>query len=68
MNVRQVVFSIPNGGQATLAFPEPVTLEIIDISADASAVTLRSVRRDALDPRGRDAGAIEYDSWAANSR
>jgi hypothetical protein len=68
MNLREMVFSIPEGGQATLAFPEPVTLESIEVLEEASALMFRSVRRNALEAKGLDAGAIEYDSWVVNAR
>ena len=68
MNVRQMVSSIPEGGHVTLAFPEPVTLETIEMLEEVSALMFRSLRRNALKPQARDAGAIEYDSWAANSQ
>jgi len=68
MNLREMVFSIPEGGHAMLAFPEPVTLESIEALEEASALMFRSLRRNALEAKGRDAGAIEYDSWVVNPR
>jgi hypothetical protein len=67
MNVRQMVFSAPEGGNATLAFPEPVTLETIEMLEEAAALMFRSLRRNALKPQAPDAGAIEFDSWAAHA-
>ena len=63
MNVRQMMFSAPEGGQATLAFPEPVTAETIAMLEEASALMFRTLRRDALKRAARDAGALEFDSW-----
>jgi hypothetical protein len=67
MNVKQMQFSTPEGGHATLALPEPVTLETIEMLEEASALMFRSLRREALRPQGLDAGAIEYDSWSAHA-
>ena len=67
MNMKQMQFSTPEGGHATLAFPDPVTLETIAMLEEASALMFRSLRRDALRPQARDAGAIEYDSWSAQA-
>jgi hypothetical protein len=65
MNMGQVVFSIPDGVQATLAFPDPMTPEVIDMLERTSALIFHSLRRDAHVEQARQAGAIEYDSWAA---
>jgi hypothetical protein len=64
--VRQITFTTPEGGNATLAFPEPVTLETIEMLEEASAVMFRSLRRNAVKLQAQDAGAIEHDSWATN--
>ena len=66
MNLRQMVFPMPEGGHATLAIPDPVTLESVEMLEEASALMFRSLRRSALKPQAEDPGAIEYDSWAAN--
>ena len=66
MNVRQIQFSTPEGGHATLAFPDPLTLETIEMLEEASALMFRSLRRNARRPQVPDAGAIEYESWMAN--
>ena len=68
MNVRQVVFSVPQGIQATLAFPEPVTEETIEMLEQASALMLRSLRCNAGRQDSSAAGEIEYASWAPNAR
>ena len=67
MNVRQMVFPIPEG-QATLSVPEAMTLETIQMLEEASALAFRALRQDAPRKRFQEAGAIEYDSWAANFR
>ncbi len=66
MNLRQIQFSTPEGGHATLAFPDPLTLETIEMLEEASALMFRSLRRSAGKPQAWDAGAIEYASWAAD--
>ncbi len=66
MNVRQMVFPVPEGGQATLSFPEAMTLETIQMLEEASALAFDALRRDARRKQSQEAGAIEYDSWAAN--
>ena len=63
MNVRQMMFSIPDGGQATIAMSEPMTTEAIAVVDEISALLLRTMRRNVLERRAQDAGAIEYDSW-----
>lgn len=63
MDVRQIVFPMPEGRLATLSLPEPVTLEAIETLERASAQVFRSLRRDALERQAQEAGAIEYDSW-----
>jgi hypothetical protein len=63
MNLRQMMFSIPDGGQATIAVSEPMTMEAIAVVDEISAVLLRNLRRSMLERHARDAGAIEYDSW-----
>jgi hypothetical protein len=68
MNLREMVFPMPEGGHATLALPEPVTLESIEVLEEASALMFRSLRRNAVEAKGRDAGAIEYDSRVLERR
>ena len=63
MNVQQVVFPVPEGGHATLALPEPVTLETIEMLEEASALMFRSLRRRVRKQQAEEAGAIEYASW-----
>ena len=63
MDLRQMQFSIAEGGHATLAFRESVTLEAVEMLEEASALMFRTLRRTALRQRARDEGAIEYDSW-----
>lgn len=63
MNVRQMMFSIPDGGQATIAVSEPISVEAIEVVDEISALLLRTLRRNVLERHARDAGAIEYDSW-----
>jgi len=62
-----MVFSTPEGGHATLAFPEPVTLEGIEVLEQEAGLTLHFLRPGALRQRALDAGAIEYDSWTAQA-
>ncbi len=64
MQVRQMTFSIPEGGQATLAFPEPLTPDTVDILEQAAALMFSALRRGAVRPPQPDAGALEYASWA----
>ena len=64
MNVRQEVFALPEGRQATLSFPAPMTLEAIETLERATAQMFRSLRRELLGRQAQDTGAIEYDSWA----
>jgi hypothetical protein len=68
MNVRHVVFPMPDGRLATMSLPEPLTPESIDALEHESARVWRALRRDALaaqaQRQAREAGAIEFDSWA----
>lgn len=68
MNVRHVVFPMPDGRLATMSLPEPLTPESIDALEHESARVWRALRRDALaaqaQRQAREAGAIELDSWA----
>lgn len=57
MNHKQATIALPDGAQATLSIPEPVTLEKIGVLEEALVSFFRSARRDA--------GAVEYDSWRA---
>jgi hypothetical protein len=66
MNLRQMELSMPDGSHATLAFPEPATLETIAELEEASAAMFESLRRSTLKRRAQQDGAIEYDSWFAN--
>lgn len=67
MDHRQVMFPMPEGRVATLSLPEPVTLEAIDALERSSAQVLRTLRREVLERSDREAGAIEYESWAAHA-
>ncbi len=67
MNVRQTVFPMPEGRQATLSLPEPMTLEAIETLERATAQMFRSLRREALGRQAQDTGAAEYDSWALSA-
>ncbi|MBE0546289.1 MAG: hypothetical protein IH627_01265 [Rubrivivax sp.] len=67
MNVRQVVFPMPEGRQATLSFPEPMTLEAVETLERAVAQMFRSLRREAQGRQAQDTGAIEYESWALSA-
>jgi hypothetical protein len=66
MNVRQTVFSQPDGGRPAPALPEPQTLEAIAQLEEICAVAFRALRRNVPGRQARDtAGALEYDSWLA---
>ncbi|NWG76475.1 MAG: hypothetical protein HXY24_18045 [Rubrivivax sp.] len=71
MNVRQVVFPMPDGRLATMSLPEPVTPESIDALEHESARVWHALRRDAFaaqaQRQAREAGAIEFDSWASRA-
>lgn len=66
MNERRMVFSLPEGGSVTLTWDGSATPEAIDALQEAATLMFRSLRRGAGRTPARDAGAIEYDSWAAN--
>lgn len=66
MNERRMVFSLPEGGSVTLTLDGSATPEAIDALEEATTLMFRSLRRGAGRPPGRDAGAIEYDSWIAH--
>jgi hypothetical protein len=63
MNVRQMVFPVPAGGDVMLVFPEPVTLDSIEVPQRASALLIEPPRHSAHRQGTEDPGAIEYDSW-----
>jgi hypothetical protein len=67
MNVRQMMFSIPETLQATLAFPEPPTPEVLRVLEGVSTLVCRAVGGAASDEPGLDAGEIEYASWRQTS-
>lgn len=63
MNVRQMVFSIPETLQATLAFQEPPTPEVLRVLEGVSTLVCRAIGGVADVPRASDAGEVEYASW-----
>lgn len=71
MDVRHLVFPMPDGRLATLSLPEPLTPETIDALERESVRVWRSLRREALEARAerqaREAGAIEFESWALHA-
>jgi len=64
MNVRQMVFSIPETLQATLAFPEPPAPEVLRLLEGVSTLVCRAIGGAASVERAQDAGEIEYASWS----
>ena len=61
---RQMVFSVPEGGEAVLTFPaDPLTIETVDMLAECCALMFRGLRRNALQKLARDSGEEEYASW-----
>ncbi|MEW5878897.1 MAG: hypothetical protein AB1761_00465 [Pseudomonadota bacterium] len=66
MNERTMVFSLPEGGSVTLTVDGSATPEAIAALEEATTLMFGSLRRGAAQPPAPDAGAIEYDSWAAN--
>jgi len=67
MNVRQMVFSIPETLQATLAFPEPPTPEVLRVLEGVSTLVCRAIGAAAGVPRALETGEIEYRSWGRAS-
>jgi hypothetical protein len=63
MNLRQMMFWIPDGEQATITVSEPMSMEAIAVGDAISALLLRTLPRNVLERHAQDAGAIEYDSW-----
>jgi len=53
-------------GQPT-AFPEAAAEQVIEKLEDAAALMVRALRQGVADSQAKDAGAIEYDSWAPPS-
>jgi hypothetical protein len=62
------VFPSTEDGNATPSFPEAMTVEMIDVLEQASALMFRALRRNAQRfLHAQDAGTAEYDSWAAGT-
>ena len=60
---RQAIFALPEGGEAVLIFPTPLSHETLDMLADLSALLFRGLKRDADAVEAKKAGDAEYESW-----
>ena len=65
MNERQTTIPLPDGSQATLTLPAPVTPEALQFVEEALSAYFRRLRGEAQALPARDAGALEYESWRA---
>jgi hypothetical protein len=63
LNMRQMVFSVPEGGEVLITYPESMTPESILMVEELCAIWFRGLHRRAIQrPRQNDA-ATEYESW-----
>lgn len=67
MTSRPVNLNLPGLGIAVLPLPVPLTTHALGCLEQALAAALRALRQEAA-PAGRDAGAIEIDSWLVARR
>lgn len=65
-NTRHATFSLPEGGQAVLTFPTPLTEDSLDMLADLCALMFRGMKRDAIRYTRQQAAEAEYQSWFAH--
>jgi hypothetical protein len=61
--VRHAVFSCPEGGEAVLSFPTPLTVETIDMLDELCQLMFRVLRRDAEQLTAQQRADAEYESW-----
>lgn len=62
---RRAVFSCPEGGEAVLTFPTPLTPDTLDMLAELSALMFRGLKRDAIQWDEQQRADAEYQSWFA---
>jgi hypothetical protein len=63
--IRQMVFSVPEGGEVVTVFPQPLTPETIDMLEECYAIMFRGMRRMALKVQAFADADAEYESWFA---
>ena len=62
---RRAVFACPEGGEAVMEFPTPLTMETLDMLAELSALMFRGMTRDAETRDAQQRADAEYLSWYA---
>lgn len=62
---RHASFACPEGGNALLTFPTPLTVETVDMLAELCALMFRGLRRDAVQWDAQQRAEAEYQSWFA---
>ena len=67
MTPRHTTFPLTDGGAATLTLPPHITLADISRLEHDLGRLVRMLRKDFGDRAGSDPGAIEFDSWAAQT-
>lgn len=62
---KTMILSLPEGGQATMTWPEHVTPESVEMMAECLALQVKVIRRSAEQRKESSATAadLEYASW-----
>lgn len=60
---RETVFACPEGGQAVMSFPTPLTTETVSMLEELCTLVFRGLHRDAESRTKQEAAEIEYQSW-----
>lgn len=60
---RRAVFACPEGGEAILQFPTPLTTDTLEMLAELSALMFRGLKRDAETRDAQQRADAEYLSW-----
>jgi hypothetical protein len=61
--MRQMIFSVPEGGAVVIAYPEPLSVETVDMLEEFYALMIRGLRRRATHSEEKASGEAEYASW-----
>ncbi len=62
---RRAVFACPEGGEAVMEFPTPLTLDTLEMLAELAALMFRGMKRDAETRDAQQMADAEYQSWFA---
>jgi len=63
---RRAIFACPEGGNAVIEFPSPLTAETLDMLSELTALMFRSMRRDAETRHAQERADAECRSWFAD--